>query len=130
MRDTARVLEYWRQDFNGPGDLDLETQMNRRGVSLSQPMNGMRQVDGWMTLLAGEAFEAAYRPTWHRQGPTTPDRPSARHDALEEMANCHLTHKNETQVVVSDPQSGCSPTRWSPWHRRWPTRDSGHRIRS
>ncbi len=99
VRDTARVVEYWRQAFDGPGDLDLETQMNRRGVSLSQPMHGMRHVDGWMTLLAAEAFEAGLLAHMAPAGPDdTRTARQRRHDALEEMANCHLTHMNESEV--------------------------------
>jgi hypothetical protein len=99
VRDTARVVEYWRQAFDGPGDLDLETQMNRRGVSLSQPMHGMRHVDGWMTLLAAEAFEVGLLAHMAPAGPDdTRTARQRRHDALEEMANCHLTHMNESEV--------------------------------
>ena len=105
VRETGRVLEYWRQSVDGPGDLGLESQMARRGVSLSPTMNGMRRIDGWMTQLAGEALEAALSA--HMAPPTPDDTRTSRqrrHDALEEMANCHLTHENETQVGGERPQ--------------------------
>jgi hypothetical protein len=104
VRDTGRAVEYWRQSVDGPGDLDLESQMTRRGVSLSQTVNGMRRVDGWMTQLAGVALEAAL--SVHMPPPGPDDTRSARqrrHDALEELANCHLTHENEVQVGGERP---------------------------
>ncbi len=104
VRETGRALEYWRQSVDGPGDLDLESQMARRGVSLSQTVNGMRRVDGWLTQLAGEAFEAALSA--HMPPPASEDTRTARqrrHDALEEMANCHLTHENLSEVGGERP---------------------------
>lgn len=103
--ETARALEYWRQSVAGPGDLDLESQMTRRGLSLSPTINGMRRVDGWMTQLAGEAFEAALAK--HMPPPSAEDTRTTRqrrHDALEEMANCHLAHDSESQVGGERPQ--------------------------
>jgi hypothetical protein len=29
VKDTAKVVEYWRQAVDGPGELDLETQFAR-----------------------------------------------------------------------------------------------------
>lgn len=104
VRETGRVLEYWRQSVDGPGDLDLESQMTRRGVSLSQTVNGMRRVDGWLTQLAGEAFEAALSA--HMPPPSPDDDRTARqrrHDALEEMANCHLSHEDLSDVGGEKP---------------------------
>ena len=79
--------------------------MVRRGLSLSPAVNGMRRVDGWLTQLAGEAFEAALS---EHLPPPAPDDPRSmrqrRHDALEEMANCHLTHENDTDVGGERPQ--------------------------
>jgi hypothetical protein len=103
-RDTGRAVEYWRQSVDGPGDLDLETQMTRRGLSLSQAFGGMRYVRGWMTQLAGDAFEASLSA--HLAPPSPDDTRTVtqrRHDALEEIANCHLTHENETQVGGEKP---------------------------
>ena len=91
VRDTARVVEYWRQAFDGPGDLDLDTQMDRRGVSLSQPMHGMRHVDGWMTLLAAEAFEAGRQAHMTPTGPTTPAPP----------VNVVMTHSKRWRIAIS-----------------------------
>ncbi|HEX6222002.1 MAG TPA: DUF222 domain-containing protein [Acidimicrobiia bacterium] len=105
VRETGRALEYWRQSIDGPGDLDLQSQMIRRGLSLSPTINGMRRIDGWMTQLAGEALEAALSA--HLPPPTPDDTRTTRqrrHDALEEMANCHLTHVNETHVGGERPQ--------------------------
>lgn len=104
VRDTARTVEYWRQSVDGPGDLDLESQMIRRGVSLSQTVSGMRRVDGWLTQLAGQALEAAL--STHMAPPSPDDTRTPRqrrHDALEEMADCHITHENETQVGGERP---------------------------
>ena len=38
--ETAKVLEYWRQSVDGPGDLEPEIQFARRGFSLSKTMGG------------------------------------------------------------------------------------------
>ncbi|HET9261303.1 MAG TPA: DUF222 domain-containing protein [Acidimicrobiia bacterium] len=105
VRETTRALEYWRQAVDGPGDLDLESQMVRRGFSLSPTIKGMRRIDGWMTQLAGEALEAALSA--HMPPPSPDDTRTTRqrrHDALEEMANCHLAHENEAQVGGERPQ--------------------------
>jgi hypothetical protein len=59
VNDTAKAVEYWRQTVDGPGELDAETQIIRRGLSSSKTIGGMWRVDGWLTPLAGEAFEAA-----------------------------------------------------------------------
>jgi hypothetical protein len=104
VRQTATALEYWRQAADGPGDLDMEAQMSRRGLSLSRTTGGMRRVDGWLTQLAGEALEAAMAA--HMPAPAHGDTRSTRqrrHDALEEMANCHLTHENQTEVGGERP---------------------------
>ena len=61
VRETAKVLEYWRQSVDGPGELDPETELARRGLSVSKTMGGMGRVDGWLTPPAGEAFETAPR---------------------------------------------------------------------
>ena len=105
VRETSRALEYWRQAVDGPGELDLESQMVRRGLSLSAITNGMRRVDGWLTQLAGDALEAALSA--HLPPPAANDPRTMRqrrHDALEEMANCHLTHENDAQVGGERPQ--------------------------
>lgn len=104
-RETGKTLEYWRQAVDGPGDLDMESQMIRRGLSLSPTSGGMRRIDGWLTQLAGEALEAALDT--HMPPPVDGDTRSPRqrrHDALEEMANCHLTHEVSTQVAGERPQ--------------------------
>lgn len=104
VEETGRALEYWRQTVDGPGDLDLGTQMTRRGLSLSATIGGMRRVDGWMTQLAGEALEAALAA--HMPPPVPGEDRTGRqrrHDALEEMANCHLTHENDADVGGERP---------------------------
>lgn len=104
VSDTRRALEYWRQAVDGPGDLGLESQLKRRGVSLSGPIGGMRHVEGWMTLLAGETFEAglsAHMPPPSPDDERTPRQ--RRHDALEEMARCHLDHGDLPDVGGEKP---------------------------
>jgi hypothetical protein len=101
---TRRALEYWRQAVDGPGDLALETQMQRRGLSVSRSLAGMRRVDGWLTVLAGEAFEAALSA--HMPPPSPDDERTPRqrrHDALEEMARCHLDHGDLPDVGGEKP---------------------------
>ena len=99
VRDTARALEYWRQSVDGPGDLDPDVQLARRGFSLSKTMGGMRRVDGWLTAVAGEALETALDalmvPPGAGETRTTRQR---RHDALEDLARDWLEH-GDTPVV-------------------------------
>lgn len=47
--DTRKAVEYWRQSVEGPGEIDPETQMIRRGLAISRTSGGMRRVDGWLT---------------------------------------------------------------------------------
>lgn len=104
VSQTDKALEYWRQSVDGPGELDLEAQRDRRGLSLSKTVGGMRRIDGWLTSLAGEALEAAL--STHMPPPTAEDSRTPRqrrHDALEELANCHLTHENRVQVGGERP---------------------------
>ncbi len=84
--DTGRAVEYWRQSVDGPGQLDAETQMLRRGLSLSETVGGMRRVDGWLTALAGAALETALDALTppRRDGDTRTPR-QRRHDALENL---------------------------------------------
>jgi hypothetical protein len=99
VKDTAKAVEYWRQSVDGSGELDAETQFSRRGVSLSKTMGGMRRVDGWLTPLAGEAFETALdalTPPPDQHDERTPRQ--RRHDALEALCRDWLDH-GDTPVV-------------------------------
>jgi Domain of unknown function (DUF222) len=81
--ETAKVLEYWRQSVDGPGDLEPEIQFARRGFSLSKTMGGMGRADGWLTPTARAAFAAmleAYMPPPSPEDPRTARQ--RRHDAL------------------------------------------------
>jgi len=99
VNETAKVLEYWRQSVDGPGDLQLETQLARRGVSVSRTIGGMRRVDGWMTVAAGDAFETALDAFMPPPSPDDGRTPrQRRHDALEDLARSWLDH-GETPVV-------------------------------
>ncbi|MCI0678092.1 MAG: HNH endonuclease [Actinobacteria bacterium] len=101
---TARALEYWRQSVDGPSDLDPETQMMRRGVSLSKTTQGMRRIDGWLTAVAGEALEVALGallPPPDVDDHRTPRQ--RRHDALEDLALAHLDHGNTPVVGGEKP---------------------------
>ncbi|HWB88992.1 MAG TPA: DUF222 domain-containing protein [Acidimicrobiia bacterium] len=104
VSDTARALEYWRQSVDGPGDIDLATQLERRGLSLSKTTGGMRRVDGWLTQTAGEAFEAALRALMPppADGDTRTPR-QRRHDALEDLARDWLDHANPPSVTGEKP---------------------------
>jgi hypothetical protein len=97
--ETAKVLEYWRQSVDGPGDLEPEIQFARRGFSLSETMGGMGRVDGWLTPTARAAFAAmldAYMPPPSLDDPRTPRQ--RRHDALEDVARDWLDH-GDTPVL-------------------------------
>ena len=99
ITETAKVLEYWRQSVDGPGDIDPEIQFARRGFSLSETMGGMGRADGWLTPTARAAFAAlldAYMPPPCPDDSRTPRQ--RRHDALEDMARTLLDH-SDTPVV-------------------------------
>ncbi len=97
--ETATVLEYWRQSVDGPGDLDPEVELARRGLSVSKTMGGMRRVDGWLTKLAGEALETALDAFMSPPRPDDPRTPrQRRHDALEDMSRAWLD-QGDTPVV-------------------------------
>lgn len=102
VSDTARAVEYWRQSVDGPGDLDIETQLIRRGVSLSKTTGGMRRIDGWLTSTGGEAIETALDALTPppRDGDTRTPR-QRRHDALEDLARSWLDHA-DTPVVAGE----------------------------
>lgn len=104
VSDTGKVIEYWRQSVDGPGDTDLETQLQRRGLSLSKSHGGMRRVDGWLTTQAGEALETAL------QSLTPPPRDGdfrtprqKRHDALEDLTRHWLDHGDTPQLGGEKP---------------------------
>jgi len=99
VRETAKVLEYWRQSADGPGDLDPETELARRGLSVSKTMGGMGRVDGWLTPTAREAFQSlldAFMPPPRPDDSRTPRQ--RRHDALEDLSRAWLDH-GDTPVV-------------------------------
>jgi hypothetical protein len=99
VSETAKVLEYWRESVDGPGDLDMEVELARRGLSVSQTMGGMGRVDGWLTPTAREAFETlldAFMPPPRPDDPRTPRQ--RRHDALEDLSRAWLEH-GDTPVV-------------------------------
>ncbi len=102
--DTRRALEYWRQSIDGPGDLDPADQDARRGLSLSRSYGGMRRVDGWLTILAGEALEAALDanmpPPGDGDARTLRQR---RHDGLENLVRDWLDNGTTPTVGGEKP---------------------------
>ena len=106
VSDTSRAIEYWRQAVDGPGELDPQTELVRRGVSLSKTSGGMRRVDGWMTQTAGDTLETALGalmpPPNEDDLRTTRQR---RHDALEELCRDWLDHgthlRSEARNLIS-----------------------------
>lgn len=104
VKDTVQALEYWRQSVDGPGEADPETQLARRGLSVSKTMAGMRRVDGWMTATAGEAFETALNalmPPPTEDDTRTPRQ--RRHDALEDLSRHWLDHAETPTVGGEKP---------------------------
>ena len=104
VSDTMKTVEYWRQAVDGPGDSDLETQLIRRGVSLSKTIGGMRRIDGWLTTTAGDAFATVldtYMPPPGEDDTRTPRQ--RRHDALEDLSRDHLDNKNRPTVGGERP---------------------------
>ena len=83
--DTGKAVAYWRQAMEGPGDLDLEKQQVRRGLSASW-IQGMLKVDGMLNTSCGEAFLAGIDANMAppREGDTRTPR-QRRHDALENL---------------------------------------------
>ena len=102
--DTGKAVEYWRQSVDGPGELDLETQMDRRGLTVSKTIGGIRRVDGWMTPAAGEAFETALWANMapRREGDTRTPR-QRRHDALENLCRDWLDNGTTPTVGGEKP---------------------------
>jgi hypothetical protein len=84
--DTGKAVAYWRQAMEGPGELDLEKQQVRRGLSASW-IQGMLKVDGILSASCGQAFlaglEANMAPP--RDGDTRTPR-QRRHDALQNLS--------------------------------------------
>ncbi|HEU4319429.1 MAG TPA: DUF222 domain-containing protein [Acidimicrobiia bacterium] len=102
--DTRRAVEYWRQAVDGPGDLDAEKQQVRRGLSASWLRNGMLQVDGTLTPLAGAALLAgvdANNPP-RRDGDTRTPR-QRRHDALESLCRDWLDNGTTPTIGGEKP---------------------------
>jgi hypothetical protein len=102
--DTSKAVEYWRQSVDGPGEIDIETQSQRRGLSISATMGGMRRVDGWLTALAGEALETAIdalMPPPRDEDARTPRQ--RRHDALEDLCRDWLDNGTTPTVGGEKP---------------------------
>jgi len=102
--DTGKAIEYWRQSVDGPGEIDIETQSIRRGVSISRTTGGMRRVDGWLTALAGEALETALDALTppRRDGDSRTPR-QRRHDALEDLCRDWLDNGTTPTVGGEKP---------------------------
>jgi hypothetical protein len=102
--DTAKAVEYWRQSVDGPGEIDIETQSQRRGLSISRTIGGMRRVDGWLTALAGEALETAIDALIPppRDGDSRTPR-QRRHDALEDLCRDWLDNGTTPTVGGEKP---------------------------
>lgn len=102
--DTGKAVEYWRQSVDGPGEIDIETQFRRRGLSISRTMGGMRRVDGWLTALAGEALETAISALTPppRDGDSRTSR-QRRHDALEDLCRDWLDNGTTPTVGGEKP---------------------------
>jgi hypothetical protein len=104
VADTGKAVEYWRQSVDGPGEIDLETEMERRGLSLSKSIGGMRRVDGWLTDMAGEGLETLLDSY---MTPPSPDDPRSarqrRHDALEDLCRDQLDNGDTPQVGGEKP---------------------------
>lgn len=103
--DTGRAVEYWRQASEGPGDLDVEKQSTRRGLSISKTSGGMRRVDGWLTAIAGAALETAIDaniPPPRDNDTRTPRQ--RRHDALENLCRDWLDNGTTPTIGGEKPQ--------------------------
>lgn len=102
--DTGKAVEYWRQSVDGPGEVDVETQMVRRGFHSSKTTGGMRRVDGWLTSIAGEALETAIWANMPppREGDTRTPR-QRRHDALENLCRDWLDNGTTPMVGGEKP---------------------------
>jgi hypothetical protein len=102
--DTRKAVEYWRQAVDGPGEVDIETQMIRRGLSISKTTGGMRRIDGWLTPTAGEALETAITaltPPRHQDDHRTPRQ--RRHDALQDLCRDWLDNGTTPTVGGEKP---------------------------
>jgi hypothetical protein len=102
--ETRRAVEYWRQAVDGPGEVDIESQMIRRGLHISRTTGGMRRVDGWLTQPAGEALEtaiAALTPPPTEDDHRTPAQ--RRHDALEDLCRDWLDNGTTPTVGGEKP---------------------------
>jgi hypothetical protein len=104
VTDTGRTIEYWRQSVDGPGDIETETQLVRRGLSVSKTTGGMRRVDGWLTSLAGQALETALDALMTPPGPDDTRTPrQRRHDALEDLTRDWLDHADTPRTGGEKP---------------------------
>lgn len=105
VSDTKRAVGYWRQAVDGPGTTLSEIQeQEMRGLSLSESLNGMYRVDGWMTRLAGEAFRTAVEAFIAPPDPDDVRGPrQRRHDALEDLARHYLDHGDTPTIGGEKP---------------------------
>jgi hypothetical protein len=104
VRATNRVLEYWRHSVEGPDSGSAENIQERRGVSLSETIDGLHRLDGWLTPIAGEALKTvlgALTPAPSADDLRTPKQ--RRHDALEDLARAYLDHGDTPTVGGEKP---------------------------
>jgi len=102
--DTAKAVEYWRQAMDGPGEIDPEVQLGRRGLSASWVQGGMLKVDGWLNSTAGQAFMAGLDANMPppRDGDIRTPR-QRRHDALENLCRDWLDNGTTPTVGGDKP---------------------------
>lgn len=105
VADTRRVVDYWYQAASQSAGRETATfQEARRGVSLSQTLDGMFRLDGWLTTTVGEtlktALDALMPPPQPGEVRTATQR---RHDALEDLSRDYLDHADTPQVGREKP---------------------------
>lgn len=105
VADTRRLVDYWYQAASGSGGrLKATFQDARRGIYLSQTLDGMFRLDGWLTPTAGEtlktALDSLMPPPPFGETRTTSQR---RHDAVEDMSRDHLDHINTAIIGGEKP---------------------------
>jgi hypothetical protein len=98
VRDTHRLLEYWRQAVDGPGSYaDEQEQLRRRGVSLSTGFSGLASLEGELTTTCRELLHTALDSIMSPPAPEDERTPrQRRHDAMEDLARYYLDHTTTT----------------------------------